>query len=219
MEPANILLRLVALMLLIFPTNAFYFYSNGGERKCFHKELSKGTLIQGKYDVQTYDDSADGYRPATPNELNVVIDIEEVFDDNHRVSNQKGSPTGDFTFIALESGEHKICLQPQAQGWLAKVKTRINIDFEIGSESKLDTKKKSAVQSLQNKVQILNEKVEEIRREQDLVRDREAMFRDASESANSRAMWWTIIQIIVLSVTCAWQLRHLRTFFVKQKIL
>lgn len=217
------MLQLLVQFLFLFqlPLNAyaFYFYSNSGDRKCFYKELSKGTVLQGRYKLSVYDDSQDAYVASKSQDMSVLIDVEEVFNDNHRVVNQKGSANGDFTFSALDSGEHKICFQPQASGWLAKVKTLMDIEFEVGTSSKIDSKKKSAIQSLNSKVQILIEKVTEIKREQELVRDREAMFRNVSESANSRAMWWSIISLIVLGSTCAWQLTHLRTFFVKQKVL
>jgi len=48
--------------------------------------------------------------------------------------------------------------------------------------------------------------------------EREAEFRDQSESTNSRVVRWTIIQLVILAVTCAWQLSHLRAFFIKQKL-
>lgn len=48
--------------------------------------------------------------------------------------------------------------------------------------------------------------------------EREAEFRDQSETTNSRVVRWTIIQLVVLGVTCAWQLSHLRAFFIKQKL-
>jgi len=48
--------------------------------------------------------------------------------------------------------------------------------------------------------------------------EREAEFRDLSESVNARAVRWTLIQMVVLGVTCAWQLSHLRSFFIKQKL-
>lgn len=44
------------------------------------------------------------------------------------------------------------------------------------------------------------------------------MFRDQSEATNSRVVRWIVIQIVVLSATCAWQLSHLRSFFIKQKL-
>lgn len=66
------------------------------------------------------------------------------------------------------------------------------------------------VSELSQKLRDLNQKIEDINREQQYQREREAGFRDLSESTNSRAVWYTIAQIVVLFVTCAWQLRHLR---------
>lgn len=60
------------------------------------------------------------------------------------------------------------------------------------------------------KVRDLNQKLEDIRREQQYQREREADYRDLSETTNSRAVWYSIAQIVVLLVTCTWQLRHLK---------
>ncbi len=51
-----------------------------------------------------------------------------------------------------------------------------------------------------------------------IIQEREAEFRDQSEHTNSRVVRWTLIQLAVLGVTCAWQLSHLRAFFIKQKL-
>lgn len=51
-----------------------------------------------------------------------------------------------------------------------------------------------------------------------LVQEREAEFRDQSEATNARVVKWTFIQLVVLGATCAWQLTHLRSFFIKQKL-
>ncbi|CCK68986.1 Erp1p KNAG_0B05530 [Huiozyma naganishii CBS 8797] len=207
--------------LLLFPTQVFgfYYYSNGGERRCFQKELTKGTYIQGKYRVSVFDTALNTYQDVSPQDFGLTVDIEEIFDDNQRVVHQKGSPMGDFTFVALESGEHRICLQPQATGWLSKTKTKVELEFEVGSDAKLDSKRKKTMESLQDKVNMLSSKVMQIKLEQQLMRDREAQFRDLSENVNSRAMWWAVIQIIVLATTCVWQMKHLGSFFVKQKVL
>ena len=50
------------------------------------------------------------------------------------------------------------------------------------------------------------------------LQEREAEFRDQSELTNSRVVRWSILQLIVLGITCAWQLTHLRAFFIKQKL-
>lgn len=51
-----------------------------------------------------------------------------------------------------------------------------------------------------------------------VLQEREAEFRDQSESTNARVVRWTLLQLVVLGVTCAWQLSHLRAFFIKQKL-
>lgn len=50
------------------------------------------------------------------------------------------------------------------------------------------------------------------------IQEREAEFRDQSETTNSRVVRWMVIQLIVLGATCAWQLSHLRSFFIKAKL-
>jgi hypothetical protein len=50
------------------------------------------------------------------------------------------------------------------------------------------------------------------------LQEREAEFRDQSEATNSRVVRWTLMQLAVLSIACAWQLSHLRSFFIKQKL-
>ncbi|AET40556.1 Erp1p Ecym_6171 [Eremothecium cymbalariae DBVPG len=211
-------IQFLVLCCLQLHVNGFYFYTNGGERKCFHKELSKDTILKTYYQVQAYDMDTHRYKKAN-NELSLIIDVEEVFDDNHRVAHETAPSTGTYTFNAVDSGEHKICFQPHFQGWLARTKTKVEVNFEVRSGSYLDTKKEGTIQYLHQLVLSLNDKAAEIKREQDLVRERESKFRDTSERANSCAAWWAIITLIVLGTTCFWQVNHLRTFFVKQKVL
>ncbi|SGZ39146.1 related to Protein ERP6 [Hanseniaspora guilliermondii] len=210
----------IVLLYLVPCTNGFYVYMTGGEKKCFNKELSKDTILNGKYSLEVYDSNSDEYITPKSNELGLIIDVEEVFDDYHRVVHQKGSSNSEFAFVALDSGEHRICFQVQSSGWIAKVKTKFDIQFEVAHDIEvLDSKQKTKQKNLQNKVNILSFKVKEIKREQDLVRERESQFRDLSESVNAKVVWWGVIQLIVLGLTCVWQLNSLKGFFVKQKIL
>lgn len=198
-------------------TQAFYFYVNGAERKCFYKELSQGTLLIGRYNVESFDSSLNSY--TRNDDLGIIIDVEETFDDDQRVVHQKGSGNSEFTFTAIESGEHRICFQPQSGGWLAKMKVKVNVDFTVGESTALDSKNEEVVSSLNSKVRNLASKVNEIKREQLLHREREAQFRDLSEAVNSNVIKWSIIQLFTLGGTCFWQMQHLRTFFVKQKLV
>ncbi|CAO3635951.1 unnamed protein product [Cunninghamella blakesleeana] len=77
---------------------------------------------------------------------------------------------------------------------------------------------KETLHDLARKIHELNERVQDILREQQFQKEREAEFRDLSESTNSRIVWWTVLQIIVLGVVCVWQMRHFKSFFVAKKL-
>ncbi|GME87766.1 unnamed protein product [Ambrosiozyma monospora] len=148
------------------------------------------------------------------------ITVDETFDNNHRVVNQKFQPIGQFTFTSLDAGEHKFCLTPRHTGWAKRAKHRVFFDLVVGDARPLvDSKRSGDVHFLTVKTNEFIRKLKEIRREQSLFREREAAFRDASESVNNGSVKWTIIQLIVLLGTCYWQLTYLKGFFVKQKVV
>jgi len=88
----------------------------------------------------------------------------------------------------------------------------------IGESSNIESTDKGKIEGIVQKVKDLNARLLDIRREQVFQREREAEFRDQSETTNARVVRWTLVQLVVLGVTCAWQLSHLRAFFIKQKL-
>merc|ERR1711939_1199392 len=170
---------LLSLSALLVPVQSLYFYIEGTTPKCFFEELPKDTLVVGHYDAEEFDEDRKTW--SKHDQLNILITVDEVFDNDHRVVNQKGSHSGRFTFSAADSGDHKI-------------------------------------QDIVKRVKDLNGRLQDIRREQVFQREREAEFRDQSETTNARVVRWTLVQLVVLGITCAWQLSHLRSFFIKQKL-
>lgn len=94
----------------------------------------------------------------------------------------------------------------------------MHLDLAIGATSELESKDKEKLGDLVQRVRDLSGRLQDIRREQVFQREREAEFRDQSEITNARVVRWSMIQIAVLGLTCAWQLSHLRAFFIKQKL-
>ncbi len=113
------------------------------------------------------------------------------------------------------------------------------MDLAIGETSAIESTDKGKMSEIAQKVRDLNGRLQDIRREQVFQRvscvvavgtmgwctvadvdlqEREAEFRDQSESTNARVVRWSLLQLVVLGVTCAWQLSHLRAFFIKQKL-
>ncbi|KAI0974144.1 emp24/gp25L/p24 family/GOLD [Xylaria arbuscula] len=203
---------------------ALYFFIDGTQPKCFYEELPKDTLVVGHYNLDEYDDNT---RAWTKHDgLTVYISVDEVFDNDHRVVSQRGSSSGRFTFTAHEAGDHRICFTPSSssgrQGWLNAANpnggVKLTLDLAIGESSEIESTDKTKLQDISQRVKDLNSRLQDIRREQIFQREREAEFRDQSESTNARVIRWMVVQLVVLGITCAWQLSHLRSFFIKQKL-
>ncbi|KKK20659.1 hypothetical protein P175DRAFT_0451050 [Aspergillus ochraceoroseus IBT 24754] len=216
-------LAVYAFLCLAIPTNALYFYTDGRQTKCFFEELPKGTLVVGTYSSEVIDQQSGTF--AVDPSMKMLITVDETFDDNHRVVSKRDSHSGRFTFSAADAGSHRICLTPETNaatgGWLSDASTgavKVTLDMAIGETSKIESEDKGKMQDIVQRVKDLNGRLQDIRREQVFQREREAEFRDQSEATNSRVVRWTLIQLAILSVTCAWQLSHLRSFFIKQKL-
>ncbi|OAX83332.1 hypothetical protein ACJ72_02311 [Emergomyces africanus] len=211
---------IVTILTLSTPVHSVYFYIQPRQQKCFFEELPHGTLVVGTYKAEVYKEDTNTY--SSDPGLTLTITVDETFDNDHRVVFQRGGDTGRFTFSAADAGQHKLCFTPDtgaAAGWLSGPSAvKLTIDMAIGETSKIESEDKSKMESMAERVKNLNSRLQDIRREQVFQREREAVFRDQSEATNARVVRWTLIQIALLSATCAWQLSHLRSFFIKQKL-
>jgi hypothetical protein len=78
---------------------------------------------------------------------------------------------------------------------------------------------KDKLNELQLRIRQLLDQVEQIMKEQNYQRYREERFRQTSESTNSRVLWWSFAQTLVLVATGFWQMRHLKGFFEAKKLV
>ncbi|EPQ30161.1 uncharacterized protein PFL1_02277 [Pseudozyma flocculosa PF-1] len=212
-------LHLLALAALAFfaTAQALYFYVDEGTTKCFFEELPNDTVVVGHYMAEEWD--KDLQRFVIKDDLGIQISVKEVKDD-HIVTSTRGPPEGKFAFTSHEAGDHRICMTPVFDGRPhPNTSVRMHLDIIIG-DAKPDNsvRDRSHVQDLSSRVRELNAKLRDIRREQQYQREREAEFRNLSEDTNSKAIWWSSLQLITLLGTCVWQLRHLRGFFEDKKL-
>ncbi|KAI0157009.1 emp24/gp25L/p24 family/GOLD-domain-containing protein [Xylariaceae sp. FL1272] len=215
---------ILPLLSLSSVAQALYFFIDGTSPKCFYEELPKDTMVVGHFTAEEWDDNTRSW--SQHEGINIYLSVDELFGDNHRVVSTKGSSSGKFTFTAHEAGDHQICFTPTSQGrstnWLSALSPnggiKLSLDIAIGESSEIQSTDASKLQDISQRVKDLNSRLQDIRREQIFQREREAEFRDQSESTNARVVRWMIIQLVVLGVTCAWQLSHLRSFFIKQKL-
>lgn len=195
--------------------NALHFYLDANQKRCFIEELPTDTVVEGKYLALEWGEQQQKY--VENPELGIIVEVQEE-PSGHVVVKSTGPSDGVFTFTSHEAGDHSICLSTNYTSWFSHTHIRLNLDIVVGSTRPNVEHDRSHVSELANKLRDLNRKLEDVRREQQYQREREADFRDLSEATNSKAVWYSIIQIIVLLGTCAWQLRHLKRFFEDRKM-
>ena len=126
--------------------------------------------------------------------MSITVTVDEVFDNDHRVVNTRGTHTGKFTFSAADAGDHRICFWPSGHttgGWLSsgqgQGQVKLTIDLAIGETSAIESTDKGKMSEIAQKVRDLNGRLQDIRREQ--VFQRVCPICMIAESAGSVLMW------------------------------
>ncbi|KAI6016085.1 emp24/gp25L/p24 family/GOLD-domain-containing protein [Pisolithus microcarpus] len=197
-------------LLLITTVHGLHFYLDANEKRCFIEELPSDTAVEGHYKALEWNEQAREY--VLQPELGILVEVEEM-ETGHNVVKTRGPPEGQFTFSSHDAGDHSICLSTNYTSWFSNTHVKLYLDVIVGAVRPDIEHDRSHVSELASKVRDLNQKLEDIRREQQYQREREADFRDLSEATNTRAVWYSLMQIVVLVLTCTWQLKHLKRFF------
>lgn len=71
----------------------------------------------------------------------------------------------------------------------------------------------------QKELQELNERLRSIRDEHGFLMEREAHHKAIANSTNSRVMWWFLLQIILISAVCYFQISSLKRFFEVRRLV
>ncbi|CBY24673.1 unnamed protein product [Oikopleura dioica] len=207
-------------LLLVQLASSLFFEMGEKETKCFVEEIPEETMVVGKYNTQLFDDKINEWQPSAPG-MGMHV---EVSDPEQKVMLKRDyGAEGKFTFTAHKPGEHQICIHSNSTKWalMAHEKMRIHLDLQVG-DTAVDYKKVASTEKLtqlQLRVRQLQDQVTQIQKEQNYQRVREEKFRTTSESTNSRVLWWSFIQTVILISAGVWQIRHMRTFFEAKKLV
>ena len=197
-----------------------YFHIGEKEKKCFIEELPEDTMLTATYKAELWDKKSNRYLESPPG-MGMHV---EVRDPNSKVilSKTYGSE-GNFYFTTHTPGEQQICIHSNSTKWslFAGGKIRVYLDIQIGDHANDYSKiaQKEKLTELQLRVRQLIDQISQIQKEQNYQRVREALFRKTSESTNSRVLWWSLAQALILVLAGFWQMRHLKGFFEAKKLV
>jgi len=127
---------------------------------------------------------------------------------------------GSVIFTSTHSGEHQFCFYAAVRD-PDSVRFRIEIHVEAGHQA-IDYDNVAKVEHLslvEVELRKIHDRVQEVYRERLYQREREEAFRNTSESTNSRVMWWSILELVIIVALNVVQVEMLKKFFRKKKIL
>lgn len=203
-----------------------------GNRRCFLEELPEDQLVVGQYNNLDWNklqsilppDSTDSNNnqipiESAPSKSDIVITVTDPTGEVklQQLTIEKGS----VGFRSTVAGEHSICIQTSTASYYGS-KRSFRFEFSISlGESAIDYSEIAKLEHLtaiEIEVRKLNDKIRSIKSEQDYQTSREARFRDTSESTNSRVLWFSLLQTIILIAAGLWQLFMLKRFFKSKKL-
>ncbi|QCD90390.1 phosphatidylinositol glycan [Vigna unguiculata] len=159
--------------------------------------------------------------------------VDQPLPDSHSVSVRVGSlrgnnniyhqseyvHSGQFAFVARENGDHMACFRighhkPQ-------ITLTIDLDWRTGVAAKdwSNVAKKSNIDGMVRQLQILQEVVSSIHEEIIDLRKQEEEMELHNWETNTSMLWLCFLSLFVCMSVAGLQLRHLKTFFEKKKIL
>ncbi|XP_037636968.1 transmembrane emp24 domain-containing protein 11 [Sebastes umbrosus] len=196
---------------------AMYFDLGEQQEKCIIEEVPEDMLVTGFFLLEPWDLKALSHSP----HLGVTVTVRDP--DHEILMSKRYGKFGKFTFTAHASGQHYLCFQTNSTRFavFAGERLKLHLDVQMGEHSiePNTDKTKDNLETLENSLRHLIDQMMFIIRQQEYQRDKEEVFRDISESTNSKVLWWAVVQTSVLLSVGFWQMKRLKDFFIAKKLV
>ncbi|XP_037531419.1 transmembrane emp24 domain-containing protein 9 [Nematolebias whitei] len=180
------------------------------EQRCFIQEIPEKTKLVGDFWTRLFDEQKDEYLPA-PGDLFVSVTATDP--NNQLILSQQEGSNGTFSFTSSDSGEHRLCLQPNSSQPSQSARRVLAIHMDVRSAGRTDSNTRiqslNGLKKLQLRVRQLLDHVQHIQKELDYLRRLEEDFYNLNYNTNMCIFWWPIIRavyvvVFVVSFTSAW---------------
>lgn len=190
--------------------SAAYFYVQESQDKCFVESVPLGVALTVTYN--------------NPENPGVTCSIVYKDPSGRSVYSKEVLPTepqGKISHMTATAGEYKICISCASSKWFNTQLLKWSISIELGdTEINLDElAKKDDVDSLQLKLQAIAKRLEAMQAENEYERVQEERFQRTHESINSRVVWFSVLQLLLLCATTLVSVFYLIRYFHSQKII
>lgn len=195
----------------LLPVEAAYFYVHEGQDKCFVESVPVGVPLTVSY--------RNTDNPGVP--CNIIYKDPQ----NRPVYSREVPPAeteGKVSYMTTTTGEYKVCISCSAgTRWLGTNLLRWSVSIELGDTdiNLEDLAKREQVDSLQLKMQAIAGRLEAMQKENDYERAQEERHQKTCEDTNSRIVWFSVLQLLLLCGTTHISVFYLLRYFQSQKVI
>ncbi|PFH32940.1 transmembrane protein [Besnoitia besnoiti] len=194
----------------VYGASAAYFYVQESQDKCFVESVPVGVALTVTY--------------KNPENPGVTCSI--IFKDpnGRSVFSREVLPTdayGKISHMTASVGEYKVCISCASSKWFSTQLLKWSVSIELGDTDINidDLAKKDQVDSLQLKLHAIAKRLEAMQAENEYERLQEERFQRTNESINSRVVWFSVLQLLLLCGTTLISVFYLIRYFHSQKII
>eukprot|EP00792_Barthelona_sp_PAP020_P005109 TRINITY_DN2500_c0_g2_i1.p1 TRINITY_DN2500_c0_g2~~TRINITY_DN2500_c0_g2_i1.p1 ORF type:complete len:200 (-),score=45.77 TRINITY_DN2500_c0_g2_i1:112-711(-) len=190
------------IFLALFVTNilASTFRVEPNREQCFYEDVAANTKINGNFQV-------------TKGGL-LDIDVRVWSPEDSIIYTVDRRHEGKFSFTAVTPGTYRFCYG----NFMSKMTPKlVQFNLENNDNSKVGFAKDSDLTPLEQSVINLSDELRAITEEQQYMKARERRHRSTTESTNSRVLWYSLLETIVLISVYFWEIFYLKRMFEKRR--
>ena len=207
----SVLGLLLSCSLLAAHATAFSFDLHAKKQRCFTEELPTGVEMALNFAA------APGYAQ--------FVDV-KVTDPMNKVmwQSDSGSDRGKFTTTITHGGDYAICFYSRMVPGTTHtegMKRTIAFDLKTGTDTHDYAKVASEehLKPMEVNLRVMEDIVRSVHGEYVYYKERETEMRDTNEHMNTRVTWATIITMMIIVFFALWQVRHLKHYFRRKRMI
>lgn len=207
----TVLATLAAVLLFTSAVSAINVELSPGSKRCFIEEVPSGTDFKITYVAKP------GYAQ--------FIDTTVLNPEGEPVFAEVGQMKGSYGGRAQGGGDYSLCFSSRvtagARVGKGDQKPSVAFHFKVGTEgidySTLATKEKLKPMEIQ--LRVMEDTVRSIHGEYVYYKEKEAEMRSTNEHMTAKVVWMAVLVIIIFIVFSYLQLRHLKSYFRKKRMI
>ncbi|KAG9396989.1 transmembrane emp24 domain-containing protein [Carpediemonas membranifera] len=222
---------LLCLLLMAIQANCLYWYMEGASSKEFYVDAFQDEIVLVEYSYRTVTVTqglnSNKVIPMTSDSHNIHIEVRDPTDAVvYRAAAKENG--GHFGFTSQHDGMYRVIFtQTNAHVFARnKMRARVTMDVSVGADVGSEPEKteetvadKAQIALLTREVSRLRDKVNIIKMEQGNSKSRDEKFSTKYAGIGSRIVFFAVFQIAFFIGVGLWQMKDLKKFLVKTKVV